>query len=265
MKTILFSAFPLVLLMGCTSQLKKDCEAKNWFQHGYDIAMTGKRVSGDPFIASCKKEEATIKHSDISLGFQAGMQAYCNPKTSYKMGRDGTRLGVGDLCTPAMTKRMEKSHAEGLAVFCSPKNGEKVGRSGRVYDKVCPSALETDFLPAYQRGRKKYLSGVLQVTRKKIVSRKRQLNKERLALNRAQNSFNRFRPVYNTKRIRKTDAEGNDSWETKKEETFESQSQRRRLRREVNRQQTLVSQSQQKITDWEKLAHDTELELQTQH
>lgn len=41
---------------------------------------------------------------------------------------------------------------QGLVSYCTPYKGFEVGRSGSVYEGVCPSDLETDFIYAYRDG-----------------------------------------------------------------------------------------------------------------
>jgi hypothetical protein len=47
-------------------------------------------------------------------------------------------------------------HAEGVEIYCRPNHGFEVGRSGATYQNVCPANLESDFLAAYDSGRRLY-------------------------------------------------------------------------------------------------------------
>src|SRR5690606_5270646 len=47
-------------------------------------------------------------------------------------------------------------HDAGLESYCRPSRGFDVGRRGGTYQGVCPAGLETDFLAAYQSGRRLY-------------------------------------------------------------------------------------------------------------
>jgi hypothetical protein len=45
-------------------------------------------------------------------------------------------------------------HAEGVENYCRPAQGFEAGRRGATYQGVCPAGLETEFLPAYNSGRR---------------------------------------------------------------------------------------------------------------
>lgn len=144
------------LLFGCASALKKQCESTNWFDHGFQFAMTGKRLNADPFIEQCKKEDVDVREAELDLGFKAGMQNYCKPEVVYITGKNGESLNI-DFCDPSQAKILQKKHADGIEQYCQKDNGYSVGSSGKIYTQVCPKDLEANFLKEYRRGRKVYL------------------------------------------------------------------------------------------------------------
>lgn len=48
----------------------------------------------------------------------------------------------------------DAGRTEGLLSYCTAENGFRVGYEGRRYAKVCPPALEPDFLQGFKRGRR---------------------------------------------------------------------------------------------------------------
>lgn len=166
----------VVAVAGCASYFKrKECEAKNWYQYGYDLAMKGVRISNDDFVQDCRKAEAEFSEAQLDNGFKAGMSNYCKPEVVFQTGRNGEHINM-DLCDPGQGKFLRARHAEGVKAFCSPKNGFPVGASGKVYNKICPAEMEKDFFPEYQRGRKKYLQAMVQESQGKASDLDRRVN-----------------------------------------------------------------------------------------
>lgn len=171
---ILFAAL-FVLNSGCASYfIRKECEQKNWHQHGYDLAMRGVRPANDEYLAKCRKAEAEIGEAQLDRGFKEGMSNYCRPEIARQTGKSGNPMNL-DLCDPGQARLLTAKHLEGLKEFCQADNGYAVGASGRVYAKNCPADLETKFLPEYRRGRKKYLQAMVVETQGKAADLDRRI------------------------------------------------------------------------------------------
>lgn len=164
-----FFANPLLMILvlmasslsGCASYfLRKKCESTNWYQHGFDVAMNGKRPAADDFVVACRKAEANVSEQQLDVGFKAGMANYCKPDVAYKIGRNGEPLNF-EFCEPSHTKLLTARHLQGLRDYCQPENGFQVGASGKVYGKNCPPDLDKAFAKEYSRGRKKYLQAMV--------------------------------------------------------------------------------------------------------
>lgn len=156
MKNTFLVIISLFILTSCASAIKKQCEKTNWYDYGYQVAMSGKRLSGDSFIASCEKEEVPVNAGDLDLGFKAGMQNYCKPDIVFNTGKSGEFFNM-DLCNPSDEKVLKRRHADGVQQFCESSNGYPVGTSGRKYNNICPKNLEPAFMKEYRRGRVVYL------------------------------------------------------------------------------------------------------------
>ena len=148
---------------------EKSVRKTNWFQHGYDTAMKGKRLQGDGFLQQCEKVEAKIDFAAADQGFKAGMGNYCKPQTVYQTGRKGEFFNE-NLCDGGGLKKLKAQHAKGVKDLCQPGNGHKKGASGWKYNNICPKELEAGFLATYNKGRKIYLSGVIAQKRSEIRS-----------------------------------------------------------------------------------------------
>lgn len=144
-------------LAGCASYFKrKECEKTNWFQHGYDVAMAGRRLDADDLAKQCQKAEAQMSFSDMDTGFKAGMAKYCSTENVFQVGKAGKQFSY-DMCDGESIKNLRARHDDGVKIFCQRELGYHFGASGALYQNVCPKNLEGTWLPEYRRGRKVYL------------------------------------------------------------------------------------------------------------
>ncbi len=175
---------PLVfVLTSCTSfMIRQECDKINWYQHGQDIAMRGERISNDEMVMKCRRADAEMSESKLDQGFKAGMSLYCQPDTVFQTGKIGDNFN-SEFCDTSNMNLLKKRHAEGVIAYC--KAGLTAGLSGRKYKNICAADLEKSFMPEYRKGRKKYLSTLLQTDE----SKRRQLSYEvdRLSLEKRQN------------------------------------------------------------------------------
>jgi hypothetical protein len=103
-------------LTGCAGMSEQACLVSDWRTVGFEDGTYGRPVGT---IGSYR--EACGKHGVVP------------DLTAYRAG-----------------------HAEGVEVYCRPAQGFDVGRHGGAYQGVCPANLETEFLSAYNSGRRLY-------------------------------------------------------------------------------------------------------------
>ena len=150
------------VLSGCASYfLRKDCEKTNWYQHGHDVAMAGKRLDADDYVKQCQRVEAKVGWGELDTGFKSGMARYCTPDNVFAVGKAGKPF-VYDMCDGESERKMRVRYEAGLAEFCVPANGYRFGSAGGVYQNVCPRAVEEAWLTEYRRGRKIWLGAVIE-------------------------------------------------------------------------------------------------------
>jgi hypothetical protein len=152
--------FLLGLCTSCASALKKQCESTNWFEYGESVAKKGQRAGSDSFVLQCRQEEANIDHAALSNGFRKGLDEYCTPDFAYRLGRQGEFLAQ-DMCSGELEIRMKPKHTAGVKDYCQAGNGEAAGSTGKKYNQICPRELEEAFLPQFNKGRRKYLDGLI--------------------------------------------------------------------------------------------------------
>jgi hypothetical protein len=155
---------------------RKTCESTNWFEYGQNVALEGRRLTGDNFLNECYKAEADIAESDLDRGFKAGMAKYCLPEQAYLTGRNGNFFNE-EMCTGQGVSQLRLRHNAGVLDYCKRENGYGAGASGKVYQKICPSELEKAFLPEYNRGRVRYLNTLRSQNSTQINQYNQELNR----------------------------------------------------------------------------------------
>jgi hypothetical protein len=106
----------LLALAGCAGMSEQACLTSDWRTVGFEDGSLGR---SEATIATYRKQCA--EH-----GVQPNLDAY----------REG--------------------HAAGVDVYCRAGNGFEVGHSGAVYQGVCPTNLEPEFLATYKTGYRLY-------------------------------------------------------------------------------------------------------------
>jgi hypothetical protein len=160
--TLLLLGLLISSLVSCSSYFKrKDCEAKNWYQHAYDLALRGLRVSNDSSFQECKKVEAEFSEAQVDLGFKAGMAQYCTSEQAFLTGKKGQVFNL-EFCDSNTLKMLVGRHREGVNAYCTKENAFSVGAAGESYTKICNQTQEMVFIPEFRRGRKKFLESSIQ-------------------------------------------------------------------------------------------------------
>ena len=107
----------VVLLTGCASLSRQQCQSGDWQAVGFADALAGHWPA-----------ERLDEH-----------QQAC--------GEFGIALD---------TEVYQEGHAAGVPVFCTAENGFKAGRRGYLYDGLCATTDESGFLQGYADGREVY-------------------------------------------------------------------------------------------------------------
>lgn len=149
------------VLGGCASYfIRKDCEKTNWYQHGHDVAMAGKRLDADDKVKQCQKVEAKMSWTELDTGFKAGMGTYCTDDNIFAVGKAGNPFSF-EMCDGNSEKKMKARYSDGLRIFCTPGNAYRFGSGGGIYQNVCSKSEEEPFLTEYRKGRKVWLTAVI--------------------------------------------------------------------------------------------------------
>jgi hypothetical protein len=167
--SFIFAFLGAISLSGCASYFKrKECEKTNWHQHGYNVAMAGKRLDADDFVRECQKVEAKMSFSEMDTGFKAGMNKYCTVENIFDVGKSGKKFSF-EMCDGENQKKMRARYQEGLRVFCTPSSAYRFGSAGGLYEGVCPDTVENEWLVEYRRGRKIFLAATIAEKEKEVA------------------------------------------------------------------------------------------------
>ena len=161
-------------LMGCASYMKrKACESTDWYQHGYQYAMQGKRLDSDPFIKECREVEAKMDYAAADTGFKAGMVNYCKEDNAYNKAFAGDSFNY-DFCEPNSITKLKGSFLRGRDKLCN-SGAYEFGASGKVYAGQCKDNNEPPFLKKYGQGRYKYLQNEIKIAQDQIYRNDRKM------------------------------------------------------------------------------------------
>jgi hypothetical protein len=114
--TLLFLAGLGLVLSGCTTLSREECESGDWNKIGLQDGRDGR--TDDRYLLHAKA--CSLERSDAT-------------RSAYTAGRE-----------------------KGLAIYCTDVRGYREGALGQRYLGVCPKALEPDFLKGFELGRRIY-------------------------------------------------------------------------------------------------------------
>lgn len=124
------------LVQGCGTMSKSECQTAEWRTIGYEDGAMGA-------LASRIGEH---RQACAEYGIAPDL-------TTYRQGRE-----------------------EGLRQYCRPRNGFRLGERGASYAGICPPAVETDFLAAYEDGKRLYnIAANIRYTEKRLRSKEQEL------------------------------------------------------------------------------------------
>lgn len=145
----------LLMVAGCASVSKEDCQLTDWYEIG---RMDGRQ--GKPRTAFQGRAKACLEHG-ISADRQAyyeghdqGLAYYCTEQKGFELGQKG--LAYNSVCPLQLEPNFRAGYNRGMRSFCSEQNGFELGHQGQAFRHVCPPEFEPDFRMGYQQGRALY-------------------------------------------------------------------------------------------------------------
>lgn len=100
---LIFLSLMFVLISGCSSLSKKDCERGDWKQIGLKDAVKGQRAKPQlkRHESACAKYKIRPNNKDYYLGYSEGLKTFCTRRSGFRFGSDAKEYR--DIC-PASRK-----------------------------------------------------------------------------------------------------------------------------------------------------------------
>ena len=166
----------LLLSIGCSSALKKQCKNTNWYKLGKNIALSGESIYADAFSKRCESKNVEVDTKARDEGYKAGLGEYCSKQSIYKKGKSGLSANI-QICPEEIQKTRTSTYTKGLRLYCDPTNAYLVGSRGLPLNPICPEDLSKGYYRQYNKGRSIYLLEAIKKDRAELVEIKRELPK----------------------------------------------------------------------------------------
>lgn len=159
----------------CSSYFNRiECEKTNWHQVGYNTAMNGIWLSGDPKFKKCQEVEGKFDLALADRGFKEGKSKYCTLNHVEESAKSGKAFEY-TFCDNLSLSDMKSSFQKGLRYYCSPENGYAVGLQGELPRLSCPEDLRAQFSVEVKRGRRIYLQKKINLERERAANLESQI------------------------------------------------------------------------------------------
>jgi len=156
----------LVILFGCSSFSKKECENTNWHHKAIEDVNAGNLTTVfAEYSKECSEFGIKINQDQYTQGYKEGLRNICTPSKGLIDGSNGD--APHNLCEEYNKKEYLNSFKKGLSKYCTLENGMIRGREGKSEYRYCNQIGQT-FELGYIEGFKQY-------------DRLREINKEKKA------------------------------------------------------------------------------------
>jgi len=169
MKTTLSLISFVLILSGCASALKKQCESQDWSDYGREKGEAGIALSSDTYPDQCAAEGVTPNRTALSSGHQAGVAKFCTPASFQAAGAKGDPRSP-QLCPIESSQALMSAHQKGLNQHCSKQGAFARGKSGAANPKTCPASMQANYNVYYSQGRAAYFSNEITSRKKRILA-----------------------------------------------------------------------------------------------
>jgi hypothetical protein len=145
----------ILLLTGCATVSKEDCQVTDWFEVGRMDGMQGTpRTAFQNRAKPCLEYGINADRKAYYQGHDEGLKYYCTEQKGYELGRKGQPYK--SVCPLQLEKNFRAGYQNGMQFYCSEENGFALGRRGRAYRYICPPEFESDFRTGYLKGKELY-------------------------------------------------------------------------------------------------------------
>lgn len=167
-----------LLVVGCTSALKKRCVESDWHKIGEQHALEGQQNMGDQENQRCQTEKVEINLENYNAGYEVGRQQYCSEGNGQKVAMSGN-ANPKSICSKEAWEFFQKGYKRGLVDYCRRENILKVAIQGAVFPLHCPKEKQQELERNFQIGHVQFLNNKIVSLMAKIESLERQLVEEK--------------------------------------------------------------------------------------
>lgn len=148
--------FPLVLMLsGCASMNKKECQVADWQAVGYQHGARGQAATAfERYRADCSKHDIKADFTAFKRGHQQGLADYCTFEQGISLGNIGQNYNIR--CPSSRYPRFEEGYSAGLTSYCSYSTGYSLGQQGSASNSTCAQAEFPDFSAGHADGHVKF-------------------------------------------------------------------------------------------------------------
>ena len=150
MKYVFF--FSLVMLLaGCATMNKEECEVADWRAVGYQHGAKGQSATAfETYQKDCSKHQIKADFSAFKQGHQQGIDEYCIYERGMELGRAGANYN--NQCPSSRYERFEDGYFAGLIRYCTYDKGYELGVRGAAVNANCPQDDFREFSAGHAEG-----------------------------------------------------------------------------------------------------------------
>ena len=139
----------LVLLSGCQTIKKFQCNNKNWYDVGINDGQAGKGAE-DTFNAhnaECTAVGTVADSATYRKGYDEGILKFCTADNGESRALDG--FENESVCPASVASVFNTGFENGLALLCTEEGGRQLGNKVGVYRGTCSADTQRTFLQRY--------------------------------------------------------------------------------------------------------------------
>ena len=143
----------LLILSGCASMNKKECQVADWHAMGYQQGVTGQGTQRfNKYQSDCADHDIRADFQSFKQGHQAGLTDYCTYERGQGLGQAGNAYNAN--CSASRYPEFDSGYRSGIARYCTYDNGLKSGEAGHRLNSSC--APHPDFAAGHGHGFARY-------------------------------------------------------------------------------------------------------------
>ncbi len=146
-----------MVISGCSSMSKDECEFANWQAMGYQYGVRGENASAfQKYQNECASHRVKADYQAFKKGHQEGLNNYCSYERGNEKGKSGHVYNAQ--CPGSQYPKYSQGYSDGINRYCSYERGLETGKTGSKYNATCPGTKYPKFAQGYNDGINRYCS-----------------------------------------------------------------------------------------------------------